>query len=491
LSRMRRILNGNYVVLTLLLAQAVPRRDNSKQLETNNGPHLRYKHQLLHHESRRQKNSEEPESTLSTLDSAVVALVDSEAKTAVVDGKQEDANNAMASTKKDTTRNPSAPGADKNTVLSSSEVNEDQKRKGEDAEDIKAESKKKGKSSKKKRNGKSKEKSSDGKSGKSGKRKKRIKKDKRSSNLDPAYLRGKFKECVKKLIAINRAYQESCVDIVYQKEMENDRSSFKRSSTVMTDWIAPDDWHDYFSDDDISDGDVDEPPDTDPTTTTARAPRRTSRRTSATTGRRASATTDKRTSLVTNGRRTSLVNGQRVPRRLSNAQLNFLMTNDSILDLEDKTETPPSSPKIPSKRLSSIILPKPKQGILRPPGRGINLPPRNNRSIIWISDEIVHTETIIERIAVELIPSLWYTPDEYKLFSFEKYMEEHEEEFEIIDSDEEDEYSYIEEESYYSGDEGIEEIIITEDSYLEIEEAEDIVEEADFIISTRSRRGSL
>jgi len=455
------------------------------------------------------KKSEEPESTMSSLDSAVVALVDSEAKTAVVDGKQKDANNAMSSTKKDTIPHPSAPRADKNTVLSSAEDNEDKKRKGEDADDMKAESKKKGKGSKKKRNAKSKEKSSDGKNGK---RKKRIKKGKRISNLDPEYLRKRFQECVKKLIAINRAFQKSSVDIVYQKEMENDRISFKRSSSVMTEWIAPDEWHDYFDDDELSEGDVDELQDTDPTTspspTTARVSRRisatTGRRTSATTGRRTSATTGKRASLVTNGRRTSLINGKRVPRRLSDLQLNFLMSSDSILDAEEKTETPPSSPEIPSKRLSSIILPKtpencstpgqkPRQGILRPPGRGINLPPINTRSITWISDEMVHTETLIEKIAAELKEVLWYTADEYKLFSFEKYMEEHEEEYEFVDvdSDEEDEYSYIEEESYYSGDEGIEEIIITEDSYLEIEEAEDIVEEADFIISTRSRRGSL
>jgi hypothetical protein len=68
----------------------------------------------------------------------------------------------------------------------------------------------------------------------------------------------------------------------------------------------------------------------------------------------------------------------------------------------------------------------------------------------WLGEDPVFREFSIDKIPSDLKNDLWYTSEDYRIFAFEKYMDENQDEFELVESDDE-ENSYYEEESYYSG----------------------------------------
>eukprot|EP00980_Cylindrotheca_fusiformis_P002128 scaffold479_cov97-Cylindrotheca_fusiformis.AAC.5 len=123
-----------------------------------------------------------------------------------------------------------------------------------------------------------------------------------------------------------------------------------------------------------------------------------------------------------------------------------------------------------SKRNKEVARQQPRTvhpGILSP--GGLSKRKLAGKGITWVSDEYIEQVHLQEKVYddKEIRAVCFYSNEEIKLFRFEKFMEEHADEFEIVDSDEE----WEEEEIF---EEEIIEEIIYEDSDYELEE---VVEE--------------
>lgn len=258
-------------------------------------------------------------------------------------------------------------------------------------------------SSQKKKSSSSKDKKRSSKDRKS--RSKSKKKSKRKDNLNKEYLRGVFKNFVRKLIIISRSFNQSAT---MDKEMSVDRKSFRRSSMRMDAWVPPAEWNDFLSDDE-----------------------------------------------------------------------------------EDLDPKPPRPPIISASPSPSPAFQKP----VRPAGSGatkagqrgevnVQLSKKDRlprQSIQWADDDNICKVIFVERVPADLKKELFYNGEDIQRFRLDKFMEDHEDEFELVDEDEsdyseewvEEEYSGEEEEiEYYDeevlSDDGasyIEEEVVTDDDY--------------------------
>ena len=118
------------------------------------------------------------------------------------------------------------------------------------------------------------------------------------------------------------------------------------------------------------------------------------------------------------------------------------------------------------------------------------------QTIQWRDDDQICKVIFVERIPKELKKELYYTGEDIQKFRLDKFMEEHEDEFELVDDDDseyseewvEEEYEVEEEEIEYYDEE-----VISDDgaSYIE----EEIVTDEEYSIEEipvqQSRRRSL
>ncbi|KAL3940341.1 MAG: hypothetical protein SGBAC_005112 [Bacillariaceae sp.] len=258
-------------------------------------------------------------------------------------------------------------------------------------------------SSQKKKSSSSKDKKRSSKDKKS--RSKSKKKAKRKDNLNKEYLRGVFKNFVRKLIIISRSFNQSAT---MDKEMSVDRKSFRRSSMRMDGWVPPAEWNDFLSDDEE---DLDSKPPQPPTISSPPSP---------------SPALQKPARAAGSGATTA---GQR---------------GEMSVQLSKKD-------RIPRQRVQ------------------------------WTDDDNICKVIFVERIPADLKKELFYKGEDIQRFRLDKFMEDHEDEFELVDEDEsdyseewvEEEYSEEEEEiEYYDeevlSDEGasyVEEEVVTDDDY--------------------------
>ena len=241
----------------------------------------------------------------------------------------------------------------------------------------------------------------------SGKRRKKNDKKTKKENFDPEYLRAKFKETIYRIIEVKKAMAKE--ESKFAKEMKADRASFRRSSVLNSGWVAPSEWNAYFSDEESENDEKKDKDDDD-----------------------------------------SEFFGTMKP------------ISTHSLDDESIIQFSPNSADA-----------KPKMSILRKQSNAKSSNrPKSTKSLQWIGEDTV----VSQRVAIEKIPSkyhsdLWYTSQEMNMFAFDKYMEDHPEEFEVIESDNEEDdsdsnYSYVEEivEEEIIEEEFIEEEIIEDES---------------------------
>jgi hypothetical protein len=270
-----------------------------------------------------------------------------------------------------------------------------------------------------------------------GKSKKSKSKKKKEPNLDKAYLRKTFQECVKKLILINRSFGEKVLKEM-TSELTADRKSMRRSSMRIDTWVAPAEWNDYFSDDDEDlDTVVPLAPPMSPFSPSPRATR------------------------------------PKLPKSV-NSEMNLVVTPRPILR---KVASLILSPRTTSSRSS------------------------RHKSIRWGNEDGICHTIYVEKHPESLKKDLYFSADEMKYFRFEKFMEDNGEEFEIVEESEDEEYeeyeeeeeyededySIVEEESYYD-----EEEVVSATSYLEEEIfTDDEFSDEEIVPVGKSRRRSI
>lgn len=237
--------------------------------------------------------------------------------------------------------------------------------------------------------------------------------------FDREFLVEKFQEAIRKLITINRFYQQAH-DLAMAKEAEVDAKSFGVRKSVFADLTIPDfedeDWEYY--DVEIEETDDEEEIEEE-------------------------STSDSLGPLPSFGRK-------------------------SIQDL------PMFSPQINHNR-KSVVVRRMSSRSLSSTGPPPPPPPVNANSRVRFNDEKLFTVRVIPPIPADL----FYTADEIKLFRFEKFMDDNADEFEVVDDEEwkeeevieDDEFSFesYDDESYLS--DGDEEITVPEDNKWSYDES--------------------
>jgi len=222
----------------------------------------------------------------------------------------------------------------------------------------------------------------------------------REPNFDPEFLIEKFQEAIRKLITINRFFQQAN-DLAMSKEKNVDQKSFGMRKSVLTDLVMPDfedeEWQ-YFDVEIEDEDDEDEEGEDEDTVEDSLGP------------------------LPSFGRKSLQA-------------------------------MPMFSPAVKHGRKSLVLKRTPSSSTLPPP------PPINPDSKVKWNDEKLYTVRVIPRIPADL----FYTTEEIKLFRFEKFMDDNADEFEVVDDEEWEEEEIIEDddsslqsyddESYYSEEE--------------------------------------
>ncbi|CAJ1943621.1 unnamed protein product [Cylindrotheca closterium] len=228
----------------------------------------------------------------------------------------------------------------------------------------------------------------------------------REPNFDPEFLIEKFQEAIRKLITINRFFQQAN-DLAMAKESNVDQKSFGMRKSVLTDLVLPDfnedeEWE-YYDVEIEEDEDFDEDEfDGDESTVDSLGP------------------------LPSFGR-------------------------NSLQSM------PLFSPAGKNGRKSLVLKRSPSVASIPAP------PPVNPDSKVRWNDDKLYTVRVIPRLPED--EDLFYTTDEIKLFRFEKFMDDNADEFEVVDDEEweeeeiieDDDYSIesFDDESYYSQDESV------------------------------------
>jgi len=118
--------------------------------------------------------------------------------------------------------------------------------------------------------------------------------------------------------------------------------------------------------------------------------------------------------------------------------------NEILESISEPTmQCPPTpTPDDPTPRFSPVTDMKPATSILRVPSDTLTRS-KATKSVQWKSDDLLHHKISIHKISNELKNDLWFSNQDLKIFAMDKYMEDNPDEFEVIESeDEDDEYTY-------------------------------------------------